>query len=286
MRWVSLRQCSRWASAAACLLGLGCGGGEAADSLFEAEPMPPEPVVAPPPPEGDDEPEPMMTATPEVMPSPMPAAQPAETIDPNAPCQPATGVTGRPTTISEAIILLNTLRKPVTLDCFLEALDRPLTVYMTRSDDSLQPAPDERSPRTFIINGNLVMSIVFGGNASNTLEFGYRPTVARSIKAEIVFPLTADLNERSLFDRVRVTERTTQCGACHIGEAHEDFPGFPSGVFASDIIIPFDMDEVSLDAMRAEASACDPSADEYRCGLLSALFDHGELVRGELPEPE
>lgn len=251
--------------------------------------MPPEPVVTPLPPE-DTEDE-MMAMMPPSMPVDVPAEMPVvppveEVIDPNAPCSPANGVSGRPENISQAIILLNTLPKPVTLECFLQALDRPLTIYMTSSDDSLQPSPGARSPRTFIINGPLVMSIVFDGGARDTLEFGYRPEVSRSIKAEIVFPLTRDVNERTLFDRVRVTERTTQCGICHVGEAHEEFPGFPLGVFASDVIVPFPMEEVSIEAMMSEVASCDAAAEEYRCGLLTALFEQGELVPGTLPEPE
>jgi hypothetical protein len=238
----------------------------------------------------EPEPEVMMEMTPAPMPSdtPDPPVEPPddEEIDPNAPCRPANGVSGRPENISQAIILLNTLPKPVTLECFLQALDRPLSIYMTSSNDSLQPSPGARSPRTFIINGNLAMSIVFDGSARDTLEFGYRPVLARSIKAEIVFPLTADVNERSLFERVQVTPRTTVCGGCHVGEALEEFPGFPAGAFASDVIVPFEMEEVSIDSMRAEVASCDPSAEEFRCGLLSALFEHGELVPGVLPEPE
>ena len=289
MRWVTKSQRVSWVSVGTCLLGLGCGAPES-DSLFEeppptaqAEPpattemVPPEvmvqPVLPPPSPAENtaNEMTPLTPQTPSV----------EEDVDPNV-CRPALGVSGAPTTISEAIILLNTLPKPVTLACFLQALDRPLTLYMTKSDDSLQPSPGARSPRTFILNGDLEMSIVFDGAARNTLEFGYRPESARSIKAEIEFPLTADVSERRLFDRVQVTERTTRCGACHVGEAKEEFPGFPLGVFASDVIMPFDMDAVTIDSMKAEAASCDPAAEEYRCGLLSALFDQGEVVPGFL----
>jgi len=286
MRWVTNGRRLGWASAAVCVLGLGCGGSEPDGSqLFEPDPLPPEPVVAPPPPEGDVEEmtEMMPPSMPVTTPVEMPVVPPVEEeVDPNAPCRPANGVSGRPDTISQAIILLNTLPKPVTLACFLQALDRPLTLYMTKSDDSLQPSPGARSPRTFILNGDLEMSIVFDGAARNTLEFGYRPQSARSIKAEIEFPITADVSERRLFDRVQVTERTTRCGACHVGEAKEEFPGFPLGVFASDVIMPFDMDAVTIDSMKAEAASCDPAAEEYRCGLLSALFDQGEVVPGFL----
>lgn len=202
-------------------------------------------------------------------------------------CKPALGVSGTPETIPEVLILLNTLPKPTTLACFLEALERPLTLYMTKSADSLQPSPGARSPRTFILRGELELSIVFDGLARDTLEFGFNYEPGRTIKAEIVFPLTGSVSERSLFDSIQVTPRTTQCGMCHVGEAHEDFPGFPLGVFASDVIVPFDADEVSIESMQAEAASCDEVSEPYRCGLLSALFDHGEVVRGVvLPAPE
>jgi hypothetical protein len=278
-----------WVSVGTCLLalGLGCGGTES-DELFE-EPPPANPVMTMPPavemapPEAMVQPVSPTPSTEGNVASEMAPLTPAveENLDPNV-CRPALGVSGRPATISEAIILLNTLPKPVTLACFLQALDRPLTLYMTKSDDSLQPSPGERSPRTFILNGDLEMSIVLDGDARNTLEFGYRPESTRSIKAEIEFPLTADVSERRLFDRVQVTERTTKCGACHVGEAKEEFPGFPLGVFASDVIMPFDMDAVTIDSMKAEHAACDPATEEYRCGLLSALFDQGEVVPGFL----
>ena len=197
-------------------------------------------------------------------------------------CKPALGVSGSPTTISEALILINTLPKPTTLACFLEALDRPLTLYMTESDRSLQPSPGPRSPRTFVLRGELEMSFVFEGLASDTLEFGFRPEISRSIKTEIVFPITKDLSEATIFDRVRQTDRTTVCGNCHVDEQHVDFPGFPSGVFESDIFEPFEFEEVKLDALKAEVPICDKTAEAYRCELLSALFEHGDTLQGKL----
>jgi hypothetical protein len=217
-----------------------------------------------------------------------PVPPPSPDVEPEAParCTPANGVSGSPETISQAIILINTLPKPTTLECFVQALDRPLTVYMTKSDDSLQPSPGARSPRTFFLRGKLEMSIVLDGSASNTLEFGFRPEPSRSIKAEIEFPVRTDVSETSLFDRVQVTPRTTKCGACHVGEAHEEFPGFPLGVFVSDVLSPFELDEVSLDSMRSELESCDLELEPYRCGLLSAIFDHGEVLPGQLQATE
>jgi hypothetical protein len=285
MRWSKMGWASKLGAAAAYLLG--CGGGEPDAGLFglvgspadagvmtpDAMPTPvAEPVIVPP----ND-----MNMGPPIV-----AQDAGEPLDPNGPdelgCKPAPGVSGTPTTISEVLILLNTLPKPTTLACFLEALERPLSIYMTLSDDSLQPSPGARSPRTFILRGDLELSIVFDGVARDTLEFGYHYEPGRTIKAEIVFPLTQDVSESTLFDRIQITPRTTQCGNCHVGELHEEYPGFPLGVFASDVIEPFPAEEVTLESMQVEAASCDEASEPFRCGLLSALFEHGELVRGVL----
>ena len=71
-------------------------------------------------------------------------------------------------------------------------------------------------------------------------------------------------------------------GACHVGEAHEDYPGFPAGVYVSDVNPPYDIFEVKLEALQAEASSCDKTVEPYRCGLLSALFDFGDTTQGKL----
>jgi hypothetical protein len=279
MRWANMGR--RVMFAGVCLLG--CGSANESQGLFEpfgaagsadaAPPAEPPPQVLAPPDAG-----PVVTL-PE-----MPAVPPGSETPPqgNTSCKPPPGVSGAPETISEAIALLSALPKPTSLACFIEALDRPLTVYMTKSFQSLQPSPGARSPRTFILRGNLEMSIVLDGSARDTLEFGFRSQPSRSIKAEVLFPRTTDVTESSLFDRVQVTPRTTKCGACHVGEAHEEFPGFPLGVFNSDVLAPFELDEVSLDALKAEGPSCDAAAEPYRCGLLSALLDHGELVQGLL----
>lgn len=274
------------AGAAACALA--CGTSEDKQDLFnpaqapgqlpDVPPMttaPLAPVEVPPPTVVE---KPTNTDTPgnEAMP---PVSEQNET---STGCKPALGVSGSPTTIPEALILINTLPKPTSLACFLEALDRPLTLYMTESDRSLQPSPGPRSPRTFVLRGDLEMSFVFEGLASDTLEFGYRPEISRSIKTEIVFPVTKDLSEATIFDRIRQGDRNTVCGNCHVDEQHIDYPGFPSGVFESDIFEPFEFEEVKLDALKAEVPICDQAAEPYRCELLTALFDHGDTLQGKL----
>jgi hypothetical protein len=287
MQWVSSGRRLQLAGVAALLLG--CGSADSEKDLFEPVPQAPsepEPPEAPPeqtetPPTDETPDPPPAEVTPPVGPTSS-VTPPGSQTSTGVGCKPARGVSGSPETISQAIILMNTLPRPTTLACFIEALDRPLTLYMTKSDDSLQPSPGARSPRTFILRGDMEMSVVLDGSARDTLEFGYRYEPGRTIKAEVAFPLTKDVNERSLFDRVQVTPRTTKCGACHVGEDHEDYPGFPLGVFASDVLEPFDMDVVTIDSIKAEHASCDATSEEYRCGLLAAIFDHGDVVSGAL----
>jgi hypothetical protein len=197
--------------------------------------------------------------------------------DPNA-CATPKDVSGRPTTIAEAMILMNSLPRPTTLACFLQALERPLSIYATSSSQSLQPSPGARSPRTFIINKPLVMSIVFDGAADIALELGFRTTENRSVKTEIHFPLTKDVTYANLFNEVMQGDNATRCSACHTAETSTLTPTLPMGVFESDILRPYDNLEVGVDALRGERASCDAAAEPERCALLSAFFDFGDVV--------
>jgi hypothetical protein len=211
---------------------------------------------------------------------------PASGVPAGTVCVAPPGVSTTPSTIPEALGLMNSLPKPTTLECFLQTLGRPLSLYMTSSEQSLQPAVGgARSPRTFVLRGSLEMSIVLDGPASSTLEMGYRPTPGRSIKTEILFPLAKDVTPERFFDRVLVGGEATECGRCHVAETQEDFEGFPDGVFVSDVIPPYSIFEVSLDALRTEGATCDETAEPQRCALLAALLDHGDVRQGQLGNP-
>jgi hypothetical protein len=196
--------------------------------------------------------------------------------DPNV-CRTPNGVSGRPTTLGEAIILMNSLPRPTSLDCFLQALERPLSLYMTSSSLSLQPAPGARSPRTFIVNEPLVMSIVLDGPARIALELGYRTSATRSIKTEILFPIERDVTYGNFFEEV-LEGAATRCSACHTAEVQMVSPAFPVDVFESDVIPPYDMFEVDLEALRTEHQSCNATIEPERCSMLSAIFDFGEVV--------
>jgi hypothetical protein len=196
-------------------------------------------------------------------------------------CVAPSGVSGAPRSIPEAVALMNALPKPTTLACFLESLERPIDVFATNSNSSLQPALDAHSPRTFITRGPLEMSIVPAGTASAVLQLGFRTTLPRSIKIEILFPLQTAISMANVFDRV-LEGNGTKCGACHAAELQTTEPGFPDTVFESDVIEPFPMFDVTVDTLRTESETCDPQVQPERCAMLSALFDHGEVRQTQL----
>jgi hypothetical protein len=265
------------------LLSAACGGGAEGNSSNDTvvvpfsgvAPIAPAPEVeAPPaePPVPEPEPEPV-PLEPKVVEPKVPA------VDPNL-CQTPSGVSGSPRTLPEAVDLLNALPRPTTLACFLEALERPLRVYMTRSNQSLQPSPGARSPRIFVVNEPMVMSIVLEGEAAATLELGYRTTQTRSIKTELIFPLQQEVNFVNLFDGVKQddNERVTRCSQCHTSETQFFDPVLQADVFESDLYPPFEIYEVDVPSMVAENESCDAAAEPERCELLSAIFDHGDVV--------
>jgi hypothetical protein len=198
-----------------------------------------------------------------------------------APCSPPAGVSGSPHTFQEAVALINALPKPTTLPCFLESLDRPLELYLTRSELSLQPADGPERPRTFIVFGELVLSVVTTQKFISRLELGHRTAPGRSVKGEIAFPLTRDVTAADITERIRVGN-VSICGGCHGAETRPTDPFFPDGAFESAIAVPLSPYEVDLQALRAQAAACDRAQDPDRCAQLSALFDHGEVRRSAL----
>lgn len=207
-------------------------------------------------------------------PPPRPAAP--STTAPARRCSAPEGTSNAPTDIPELLALLNALPKPTTLECFLESLARPLEIYPTRSELSAQPASGARSPRTFIVYGDLVMSVVPDGELEALLEVGYRSAPGRSIKGELAFPLRGAVTARQLAERVRIGDATL-CGGCHIAEERIDAPSFPDGAFESEVIVPHRAYDVQLGALAAEAAGCDATLEPARCRVLRAIFDHGEV---------
>lgn len=191
-------------------------------------------------------------------------------------CSAPERVSGAPRSIQQAVELMNSLPKPTTLTCFIESLDRPLELYLTRSDLSVQPANGTRSPRTFIVIGELLLAIVPDGDFSSLLELGQLTTAGRSIKGEIEFPLTADVTASGITEHIRVGD-VSLCGGCHGGETRPRDSFFIDGAFESAVAVPISVYEVELSSLRREARECDAGLEPGRCEMLGALFDHGEV---------
>lgn len=204
-------------------------------------------------------------------------------------CRPGPEASGRPASIRQAVDLVNSLPAPVTVECFLESLDRPLYATATHSTISLQPAAGQRSPRLFLLTDQLVMSVAVDGKGRDLVEFGEYVTPDRTLKGEIGFPVEAPLDMADPYARIRRTGPVegsvgTSCRFCHPNEEpgpqFGDIIGFVSGAFkpAARTLVP-------LDGVRTERKNCDPTAEPARCQMLKALFDHGPLVESEFPQP-
>jgi hypothetical protein len=195
------------------------------------------------------------------------------------PCAPAPGTTGRPSSITETVELVNGLPKPVSLACFLEALERPLRLVATQSVFSAQPASGRRSPRIFLFMEGIIHSIVPEGVARDLLEMGEATSPGSSIKAELAFPITENITLATAFERLPLDDITT-CGVCHDGRV--PVLGI-EGAFESEVLRPADRELVPLAELEEEARRCDAELEPERCAMLGALFQHGEVIPAEFP---
>lgn len=192
-------------------------------------------------------------------------------------CKPAPGTTGSPASIEEAVALANGLPFPVTAECFVEALDRPLGLEATFSENSVQPAQGKRSPRVFLwTSDSLVVAIALDGPGRNLVEFGQFVATDRSIKAEIEFPLTSPVSAAESHDRVR-NERhpeITSCFVCHDDE--KDEPSVPRGR-SSLALRPHPQTLVDIGSLSTERDRCRWDQEPERCRYLQALIGHGPV---------
>ncbi|WP_096326419.1 hypothetical protein [Nannocystis exedens] len=204
-----------------------------------------------------------------------------EPLPPATACAEPTSLTASPRTIGEAVAFINALPQPLTLDCFLERLERPLALAATKSVISLQPAVGESSPRLFLFAGELVMSVAVDGHGFDLLEFGELVAPTRSIKGEIAFPLADAIPDDAPFTRVFDGEDGTGCGICHGSEAPA--PEYPQA-FVSDALRFPDFEAVAFADVRREYERCDPAVQPARCARLTALFGHGPVEPAAFPE--
>lgn len=199
-------------------------------------------------------------------------------------CTAPEGVSARPHTVADAVRLINALQRPVTLPCFIEALERPLPLQAVNSQVSAQPAQGVRSPRVFIFFEDLILSVVLDGPGAALLEFGEARGEAHSLKAELEFPVETELGAAAPYERLPYNENITTCGFCHQGEFPDPDVDLPWAM-TSPALRPGAEQRVSLDVLLAEASACDAKVEPERCALLRALVSQGPApVDHDFPE--
>lgn len=197
-------------------------------------------------------------------------------------CAPPEGMSGRPETIEAAVALIEALPKPVTVGCFLESLDRPLEVNATSATLSAQPAVGAANPRLFIFSGALIISAVSAGDGRELVEFGQLTGLGRSIKAEVLFPVTGAIPAGEPYARMMYDDKSTSCAFCHADERQVDTIG-GAAVYESRALKPIRALDVPIEDVRAEHEACDPAQEPERCAIFEGLFGFGEVVQGAFP---
>lgn len=188
------------------------------------------------------------------------------------------------TRIADVVALINSLPKPLALDCLVASLKRPLALNATTSVISAQPATSREKPRIFLQNEGLFLSVVPG---EQTLEFGETWQSIYSIKGELSFPIRETLADNAPFVAIgpifSQSQNQTRCGGpCH-GTTLEYSKQGGVTIFASQIVRPNPELAVSLDELKAAWNNCSAS-DDAACQLYEALFGEDEPLSFEFNE--
>lgn len=187
-------------------------------------------------------------------------------------CIAPSGVSNAPTTIKEALDLIDSLPRPVTVPCFIDSLARPLKLIASSSPFSAQPAFNAEAPRVFVVIDTLIISWVPDGDGSKVLEFAEERDFARSVKAELHMPVTGEMAYADAFDHLlRNEEKESSCGICH-GQEERATDITYGNAFMSLALKPRDADVVNVARMRQIHEACDGNATPGRCAIYEAMF--------------
>jgi hypothetical protein len=192
-------------------------------------------------------------------------------------------LTAVPNTVTELVDHLNKLPKPTTLPCLLASLPGPLPLHATRSILSAQPAVGQRSPRVFVLYEQLIMSVALDGMGKHLLEFGELRPDAHTLKAEIEFPVAAEVTHAAPFERVLFKEGQTSCAFCHAAESRDESVGFTEA-YTSVAYRPTDRQaQVTVPELAGLLAQCDHAQEPERCAMLTSLFARGMPVEQAFP---
>lgn len=210
------------------------------------------------------------------------SAQGGGPSQPPTSCRAPDSVSARPSRVADVVALVNALPHPLSLACFIEALEPPLQLYATESFLSAQPAVGPQNPRVFIYLGNLLVSVVPAGIGMGLLEMGETRPERLSLKAELPFPVEAPISPTLPFTHVVFNENISNCAFCHAFETTEQLDvGVPG--FVSERLRPEASERVPLSMLKDELSRCQAGSDVERCDLLRALVGHVAPLDWEFP---
>lgn len=182
-----------------------------------------------------------------------------------------------PTTIEQTVQLINQIQKPVTIPCFLSFLPKPFQIYAVNNAASAQPAAGYESPRIFIFNKNLILSVVPDGLGRDLLEMSLVTDVFRSIKAEIQFPVMGEVLSEEPYLKIAAADGGTSCRGCHEDEVKVmELPNVPA--FVSNMALPNSAKRVPQRDLLDFAMTCDVASNAFRCAVLKAVFIDGSAV--------
>lgn len=212
-----------------------------------------------------------------------PANQSGETVSETCDISSVSETLKDPKSNQDLINLINALPKPLTAECLLKSLKRPLYVSATASTLSAQPASSWSSPRVFIVKNNLYIALVPTGVGSNLLEFSELVSTIKSIKGEIVLPIENDLSQSDPYSHINYSNRTT-CSGCHGSEELVKYVGGVP-VYSSLAFRPRPADDVPVSYLRDSHYLCQSQFNtSQRCNFLKALFAYGDVIEKPFPE--
>ncbi|MEQ9325591.1 MAG: hypothetical protein RIF41_40875 [Polyangiaceae bacterium] len=187
-------------------------------------------------------------------------------------------VLSSPTTVLDVVGVIDALPEP-TIPCFVASLERPLSVVVSRSQFSAQPAVDVDDPRIFLMRPGLTITIVTAGFGRELLELGEWESPTRTLKAELEFPLTPPVPDEAPFEQVLNTSSTVTgiesgCSVCH---AEEQLALELDGVngYSSVALRPLDELVLPLSTLESSRQACADVDRGVRCDMLRAVVDFG-----------
>ena len=170
---------------------------------------------------------------------------------------------------------MNSLPRPTTLDCFIESLERPLSVYLTTAVAAFSRRPGHAAQGPLSSMAILAVSLDFAGEASETLELGYRTRRTAPIKTQIIIPLQLDITLGGCCSSCGGRKPHAVCGLSH-GEMFTFMGRFPKGS-------TYERARTSVGVHRWTWSRFElkrrrgSGAQSNRCGMLDAFFDYGEV---------